>query len=280
MPERVADLRSDGLAALTYHLNWRLILDHQSYFQAADGPSALEHLWSLSIEEQFYLVWPAVLVIMLKCGASTKTVLLATAGLAIVSASVPALAGTDDWHRLYYSTDYRIHGLLIGSCAGTMFASGRIQPAHVRHPLFGIALCAAVFYVGSLMLFASDKAAMLFHVGYPAVGVSFTLIVVACTFVDRGLPLRVLGHGLMLYIGKRSYAIYLWHLPLAIWFRHLDAPLQLIVAGGLTLAAAELSYRLVERPALSLRSRLEAPRMAASGPTPAPVVEALPQVAA
>ena len=57
-PDRVADLRGDAFAALTYHLNWRLILDSQSYFAAADGPSALQHLWSLSIEEQFYLVFP------------------------------------------------------------------------------------------------------------------------------------------------------------------------------------------------------------------------------
>ena len=64
-PDRVADLRTEGVAALTYHLNWRLILDQQSYFEAADGPSALEHLWSLSIEEQFYLVFPLLAAFVL-----------------------------------------------------------------------------------------------------------------------------------------------------------------------------------------------------------------------
>ena len=57
-PGRLAELRTQAFAAVTYHLNWRLIVDQQSYFEAAEGPSALEHLWSLSIEEQFYLFFP------------------------------------------------------------------------------------------------------------------------------------------------------------------------------------------------------------------------------
>ena len=233
--------------AVTYFYNW------PTAFDMVYSP-ALGHLWTLSIEEQFYLLWPAALAVMLRCGASFKVVLVVLAALAALSASVPLVAG-NDWRRLYFGSDYRAHGLLIGSMAGMLFASGLVHREHVRQPLYYVSVSLASLYLATLMLFSTDRAVFLFRFGYPAISVSCSLIVLAGAFVDGGLPMRVLGNGVLTYIGKRSYAIYLWHFPMDLWFRHLDAPVQLLVAGSLTLLAAELSHRIVERPALSLKHR-------------------------
>jgi peptidoglycan/LPS O-acetylase OafA/YrhL len=80
-------------------------------------------------------------------------------------------------------------------------------------------------------------------------------MVLAGAFIEGGLPLRVLGNRVLVYLGKRSYAIYLWHLPVGQWFDHFNTLEQLIIAGAVTLLAAELSHRVVERPALSLKRR-------------------------
>ena len=81
---RLAELRTQAIAAVTYHLNWRLIFDQQSYFDAADGPSALEHLWSLSIEEQFYLLFPLLAAFVLAKRTRVSAVRLVL-GLAVLS---------------------------------------------------------------------------------------------------------------------------------------------------------------------------------------------------
>lgn len=248
----------NAVLGMSYVYNWFIV------FGGLQSNSFL-HLWTLSIEMQFYLVWPAVLLGLLKCGLSFKLVLVVAAFLAAASASVPLMVGGESWERLYYGSEYRIHGLLLGSVMGVMFASGLVQAQHVRHLAYILALVAGALYIATLMVLIMEDVAYVHLVGFPAVGVSCSLIVLGCAFVEGGTPMRALGNGVMTYIGRRSYAIYLWHFPLAFWFREFGALEQLLVAGGLTLIAAELSYRLVEGPALSLKARLswEGRRLAA-----------------
>lgn len=248
-PSVTDTLENAGYSA-AYVYNWLV-----AFRQLETG--AFAHLWSLSIEEQFYLLWPVGLAFMLRARLPLPAIIAVTAGLAAASASVPVVVGTDSWHRLYYGTDYRMHGLLIGSIAGLLFTHGYVTKDVVRHPAFLAALIAGIVYVALLMLFANERASLLYAGGYPAVALAFAVIVLAAARVERGLPLLLLANGMVRYIGRRSYAIYLWHFPIAMWTYSLGAWPQLFVAGALTLAAAELSWRLVEAPALSLRSRMK-----------------------
>jgi peptidoglycan/LPS O-acetylase OafA/YrhL len=265
----VHDTLTNAGLGLAYVYSWAIAFDRVP-------PSGFGHLWSLSVEEQYYVIWPGLLLLMLKCRLSLRAIIAITAALAIVSACVPAMLGGAPWHRLYYGADYRVHGLLIGSIAGMLFAGGIVRREHARGPLFIAAVGAGSAYIAALMLFATDKAAILYTVGFPLLGIGASLAVIACAFVDGGLPLLILGNRVMVYVGRRSYAIYLWHVPIGQWLGGLGTIEQLLLAGSATLLAAEASHWLVERPALSLKRRLSAGRHPAGRPTeaiPAAVAE-------
>jgi peptidoglycan/LPS O-acetylase OafA/YrhL len=105
-------------AAGAYVLNWYIMWD------AAEHLREFRHLWSLSVEEQYYLIWPGVLVLLLLSGASLRMVAAVTAALIAVSAALPFLITSWTWERLYFGTDFRMHGLLAGSLTGVLFATG------------------------------------------------------------------------------------------------------------------------------------------------------------
>jgi peptidoglycan/LPS O-acetylase OafA/YrhL len=120
LPGEVAGLRADAIAAFGYVTNWYLVLGHESYFEAIGRPSLLKHLWSLAVEEQFYLLWPPLLALGLSVGAARwreRRVLLVTLALAVASALLMALLYRPevDPSRIYFGSDTRAAGLLIGA---------------------------------------------------------------------------------------------------------------------------------------------------------------------
>lgn len=245
------DTLENVIFAAAYVHNWGMA------FNVLDG-AHFGHLWSLAVEEQYYLLWPGALILMLRAGLPLRTIAAVTLCLAAVSASVPFLLPDAGWRRLYYGTDYRIHGLLIGSVAGILFASGLIQRPHTRHPLFLGSLAIASLYMCGLIFLTTTKASFLLVFGFPLLAVSCAVVVLAVAFAEGPITLAVLGNRVLVYLGRRSYAIYLWHLPMGQWFSALDTVPHLLVAGTATLLAAELSHRVVERPALSLKRRFRA----------------------
>jgi peptidoglycan/LPS O-acetylase OafA/YrhL len=120
LPEEVTGLRSDVIAALGYVTNWYLVFGHESYFEAIGRPSLLKHLWSLAVEEQFYLLWPPVLAVGLSMGArrwrERRVLLVALSGAAASAVLMGALYRPEaDPSRLYFGTDTRATGLLMGA---------------------------------------------------------------------------------------------------------------------------------------------------------------------
>ena len=114
--DEVTSLRGDALAALAYVTNWRFIIDQQSYFETFMRPSAFRHLWSLAVEEQFYLFWPLLLAGSLSLFKRRWVVATLVVAGAIASTALMAYLYTpgDDVSRVYYGTDTRAGGLLIG----------------------------------------------------------------------------------------------------------------------------------------------------------------------
>ena len=114
-PEELRLLRGDGLAALFYVANWRMILRGGDYFAQTASPSPLEHTWSLGIEEQFYLAWPLLVAALLvgtvaaggAAGRARACVLLCAIGVAVSTVLLAALYRADDPGRAYYGTDTR-----------------------------------------------------------------------------------------------------------------------------------------------------------------------------
>jgi len=255
-PDRLAQLRGDGVAALEYRLNWHFIFDQRSYFDAASGPSALEHLWSLSIEEQFYLVFPLLCGLALVKLRRRQAVLVALGGALAATALRYALFHPGgDASRVYFGTDTRAAGLLAGVALGLFWTPNRLRAhtdrAFVR-ALDVVALVAACV-VGWYAFTLTDRDATAFRGGFTAVDLATLALVAVAVYPAPTITAGVLSQPAMRWVGARSYGIYLIHWPVIVLLA--AAPGQqpeglprtaLMVA--LTLGLAGLSYRFVEQP--------------------------------
>lgn len=256
-PEQAYRLRADLIAALAYVSNWRLIFEHQSYFQSAGRPPVLQHLWSLAVEEQFYLLWPPILWLTLRAKAMRRLVKpLLLAALASTALMVVLYQPYADPSRVYYGTDTRAAALLVGAalaCATTRWQVVGRLPTSGRIALEAAGLGGLVG-LAWIVSHVSEYDPNLYRGGFLAVAVLAAGLVGACARPGRPALLgTALGCRPMVWIGKRSYAIYLWFWPVLVLTRaHYDVPWSgsglLAFQIALTLTLAALSYRLIEKP--------------------------------
>lgn len=247
-------LYDDALAALVYAMNWHLVVGGQSYFDPTLRPSLLQHLWSLAVEEQFYLLWPLLFIAGLR-GLRLRGLVLATlVGIVASSALMFWLyqPGADP-SRIYYGTDTRAAGLLIGVVLALLWKPGGAEGRRsVGMALDGGGLAAlGLLLAGFVRL--SDTHPLLYRGGFTLVALSTALLIVAVTYPGARLMPALLGWRPLRWVGLRSYGIYLWHWPVFMVTR----PYQDIALDGwpllalrllIVLALAELSYRLLELP--------------------------------
>jgi peptidoglycan/LPS O-acetylase OafA/YrhL len=279
LPGEIAGLRGDVLAALGYVTNWYLILGQESYFEAVGRPSLLQHLWSLAVEEQFYLIWPPILALGLCIGATRlrrRRVLTVAIFGAVASAMAMALLyvpGVDP-SRIYYGTDTRATGLLCGAALAFLWSPGdKYRPSEARHHRLGLpgrsrfrrrwgwtapllldivgfaALGALVWFCVNLGEFQP----FLYGGGFALVGIATTATIMAVVHPHSVIGSRFLGSAPLRWVGVRSYGIYLWHWPVFMVTRpDLDVPIDGLPLLALRLTAtvvlADLSYRYIETP--------------------------------
>ncbi|HEX2912574.1 MAG TPA: acyltransferase family protein [Chloroflexia bacterium] len=256
LPDEVARLRTDALAALSYITNWYLILENRSYFDTVGRPSLLQHLWSLAVEEQFYLLWPLILVAGLKLWRRKGILVITLTGAGASLLLMAALYQPDvDPSRLYYGTDTRASGLLLGAALACIWMPWNKSPAGFLLKPILINLSGVAGLVGLFWCFVqfSEFDPLLYHGGFGLIAL-LTALIIATAVHPRGLIGPVLlGRQPLRWIGQRSYGIYLWHWPIvAITRPQLDVPLDgfMLLALRLILTAglAEFSYRFVEKP--------------------------------
>lgn len=254
-PAEVAGLRGDALAGFAYCTNWYLVFEQRPYFETIGRPSPWQHLWSLAVEGQFYLLWPLCSVAVLRW---RPRALPLVAGLgALASAALMALLydPAADPLRVYYGTDTRLAGLLGGAMLACIYPPAMLPRRGGRTValwLDRLGILAAGLLVGCL-LWLQPYQPLLYRGGFLVVALatlgSIMMVVHPCAFVGWGL----LAWPLLRRVGLRSYSIYLWHWPVYVFTRpQLDLPLDglplLVLRLVLTGLLAELSYRYVETP--------------------------------
>ncbi|HSL58515.1 MAG TPA: acyltransferase family protein [Acidimicrobiales bacterium] len=247
-------LRGDVVAAVLYMSNWWQIVEDRSYFESTGRPPMLQHLWSLAVEEQFYLLFPLVLAVALRRSRRT----LVAAGLVAVGlASAWWMSALHepyaDPSRVYYGTDTRLSGLLLGAALAFVVVPGasRRPGRRVLSPTDAVGV-AGLAVLAWAFVRINEFDPFVYRGGFVMVDLATLAIIVAVARTDGALG-RILGVGPLRWVGTRSYAIYLWHWPIVVVTRPgldiaLDGPALVALRVGLTLALAEASYRFVERP--------------------------------
>ncbi len=280
---RREEIRGDFVAAITYVSNWYQVIVGQGY-GAGEKFVPLRHLWSLAVEEQFYLMWPLIMVALLRRArgrlpAVGVRLMLASVTIAIVIAVVyvpGATAGTCDvegfrngWatiagkcinvnEALYLGTFSRAGGLLLGAGFAMLWRPLAVVRGPLRDKggrldvLAVIGLAALGLLMWTMWLFEGQVYnPALFRGGFLMTGVA-TLFIIAAATHNGALTGTLLGNRLFLWIGTRSYGLYLFHWPIyQIIRKQANIQLsvaQLVLALAITIPITEASYRFVESP--------------------------------
>ncbi len=256
----------------TQKLGWGVVgtLLYVSDIQAATGHvpvlGLIEHTWSLSIEEHFYLLWPPLLVLLVRRGGQ-RVALVATVSLAGLSALLAPLlwAGAGSVARVYYGPDVRAQALLVG-CALAVLLGGRRLPSAKAPQVLSLAGAAAGIGLIVLACTVNFRSAAVYHGGLSVIALLAGVLVAAVVVAPHGWLAALLSIPVLVGLGRISYGLYLWHWPvfLALNQGALGLPwlptqaVRLVVAVG----AASASYLLVERRFLRRRHRFDPPRRA------------------
>jgi peptidoglycan/LPS O-acetylase OafA/YrhL len=256
LPQEVAGLRGDALSGAGYVGNWYLIFENKSYFASLGRPSLLRHIWSLAIEEQFYLVWPVVFALVSGRLGRRSILVVAVAG-AVASAVLMAVLYQPggDPSRVYYGTDTRLSGLLIGAALACLWPAGRLHTWAQRLPgvPFDAMGLAGIAVLGFLFWQVNEFQASLYRGGFVVVAMTAAGVIAAVGHPRARVLRWLLTRQPLAWAGLRSYGIYLWHWPVFILTRpQLDVQLDGIELMALRLAIvavlAEVSYRIIEMP--------------------------------
>jgi len=254
-PAQLDKLRSDSLATLGYFANWQLAFSGESYFDQFSLPSPLRHTWSLAIEEQWYVVWPLLLVALLWWRRGSLRVLL-VAAVVMMAGSALLMAWLHDPQadpsRVYYGTDTRAQSLLVGAVFAMLLARHGPIRAGAARLLLQLAAAACVVYVGWLWVATPDNSALLYRGGFLLSAVAVAVVITAVVQPQPGALGRLLSVGPLRGLGLISYGVYLWHWPIYLVLTPdrtgLDGTSLLVAKVALTLAIAGGSYYLVEMP--------------------------------
>lgn len=256
-------VRRDLPWALTFVLNWSYLFFNQSYFVNLSRPPLLQHLWSLSIEEQFYVIWPLVILGLSRLKFfSLRKIVFVTASLGAIASTlwmrhlaiVDGFPIPNDPSRLYFGTDTHAMGLLVGCALAAAWdrdkladyltpdrrtilnATGILATAGLGFYLFRVAQFDQELYRGGFLIISLIVAALIVVTSHPALKFQF-----------------IFGNPILRWFGDRSYGIYLWHWIVFMLLRpSVDVQwpdtVTHVVRFALIFVIAELSYRLLEMP--------------------------------
>jgi peptidoglycan/LPS O-acetylase OafA/YrhL len=259
---RLTEVRGQVVSALLYVNNWWQISQHVSYFQQFGPPSPLNHLWSLAVEEQFYVVWPWLLLIGVWAVRERRRPIKVRPRLAGVTMALAVASAIEmailyhpslDPTRVYDGSDTRAFGLLFGAALAMVWPSrmltGRVTSG-ARWIIDGLGSVGLVA-IAVMVWRTNQYSPFLYHGGLVILSAATVLVVAAGAHPASRLA-RVLGSAPLRWVGVRSYGIYLWHQPIIVLSTpassHAVQPLRALAQVAVSVLLAALSWRFLEEP--------------------------------
>ena len=255
-PGELARIRGDALASLGYVANWRFVFSGQSYFDQFAAPSPFRHMWSLAIEEQFYLVWPVVVLLLLRWRPRLDMLARLFAAGAVVSAVLMAVLYSpgSDPSRVYYGTDTRSQALLVGATLAVVLFRLRTRRGEhrARSAPWVRAGIAGAAVLGVLLVTVRDTSPWMYRGGYFLAAIATAAVIGAAVQPRRNLVRAGLSPTPLRWVGMISYGLYLWHWPVFLTLTEARTGTSGVVLLGfrlaVTTAIAVASYVWVELP--------------------------------
>ena len=263
-PVRGAEVSADVVSSALYTANWHFASQSVDYFAQGAEPSPVQHLWSLAIEEQFYLVWPTLLLAVTwlwrRRGGAVRPVLWFTVAAILVGSLVIGIQLTGDQpNAAYFSTFGRAWELALGAALallGAVRLPGAVAALLGWAGLAAIALSVLAFDAGTPF---PGTAALL-----PTLGTAALILAGSSVYATaRAAPARLLSLPPVRYVGRISYSWYLWHWPAIVFATVIWGPLSLVAALAVTAASwvpTALTHRWVEEPCRRSKSLVAFPR--------------------
>ena len=251
--DTLARFRHDVFGAVFYVSNWQQIGTKAGYFAGLDAPPLLRHLWSLAVEEQWYLLWPLALALLVRRSRGNVRVLrvvIGAAALAAALAMVLLYAPTPSRINLVYlATFTRAGGLLVGSLLAIGWAPWSWPGASRRHlvALDAVGLAALAGIAIAVVTLRNDSPA-LYRGGLTVVSVLSAVAIAAAVHPGARWLGRGLAHPFLAAVGRRSYGLYLWHWPVFVLLRAGQSWARLVPALVIAIGLSEACYRFVELP--------------------------------
>lgn len=258
-----SQLRRDLPWAVFYAGNWGQVLGDVPYYSA--DPPLLRHLWSLAVEEQWYLVWPLVFIAIGLARWRDTTSAKVLAGVALtamiatfwihrggpgpISSPISAFDGVDRTNFMYLSTFTRASGLLLGAAAAFVWRPWRMVRSTATIPAVDAAGGAAVAGLGVIAASAVLVEGYVYQWLLPLVSILSTVAVMAAVHPGATWFRFALSWKPLVEVGRRSYGLYLWHWPIFVFVEAYDGSVpRVVIALALTAVSSELCYRFVETP--------------------------------
>lgn len=255
-PAELDGVKNDGPWAVLYMANWHFIAESGGYWASFTQPSMFDHLWSLAIEEQFYVLWPVVLLAIWSWSRRPQRTLMVVAIVGVIVSFTTMLFLFDggDPTRVYMGTDTRAASLLVGALVATSpvrrFVRRVVMRADARLEIVILALGAGVLW--SWFAVDGTSASALFRGGLLLHSLACATIVVLLASAHRGPTSRALGWAPLAWIGTLSYGLYLWHWPLYVIMSPermgFDGVALAVVRIAASFVVAYISFRIIEDP--------------------------------
>ncbi|MDO4928690.1 MAG: acyltransferase family protein [Corynebacterium sp.] len=257
-PDLLRERGWQGVAAIFYVNNWYEIAQGNSYFDAFAGHGPLDHMWSLSVEEQFYFIWPLIFVgLGIIARGNTKKMRIFGASFAIIATALSTwlmislyTPGLDN-SRIYQGTDTRAAGLFWGvALAFCWRLGGTLRPGIARGVVELLGL-GGLIGILVMMVTTNDAEPFLYHQGFPLLSLATLGVLIAVSSQHTWMS-KILGCTPLRWVGERTYGIYLWHMPILAFMPQSWVQEHPLLVGlgtiALTIVIAAFSWRFIEDP--------------------------------